>query len=106
MSSPTPEQVSIVPQTLNLLPTADRPSIQIAQAHGKPYPPQEQALGETPTILPDAPICAAFLFLFICAAAGHMTLFRLNLSRGKKFIISGMVFGRYKIEIPARSLAG
>ncbi|KAK5131604.1 hypothetical protein LTR08_000791 [Meristemomyces frigidus] len=66
---------------------------EVAQQHGTPYPPQEQALGETPSIMPDVPICAVFLFLFVCAAAGHMTLFRLNLSRGKKFILSGMMFG-------------
>ena len=66
---------------------------QIAKAHGAPYPPQEQALGETPSVMPDVPICAVFLFMFITAAAGHMTLFRLNLSRGKKFVLSGMVFG-------------
>jgi len=72
---------------------------QIAQEHGTPYPPQEQALGETPSLLPDAPICAVFLLLFICAAAGHMTLFKLNIHRGKKFILSGMVFGEQNRDL-------
>ncbi|EMC91525.1 hypothetical protein BAUCODRAFT_38635 [Baudoinia panamericana UAMH 10762] len=66
---------------------------QIALAHGAPYPPQEQALGQTPTILPDAPICAVFLFLFILSGAGHMFLLKYNAHKGKKFIICGMLFG-------------
>lgn len=54
--------------------------------------------------MPDVPICAVFLLLFICAAAGHMTLFRLNLSRGKKFVISGMLFGFCFTRIMATTL--
>ncbi|KAK0259750.1 hypothetical protein LTS09_005592 [Friedmanniomyces endolithicus] len=66
---------------------------QIAEAHGKPYPPQEQALGQTPSALPDAPICAVFLVLFILAGAGHMFLLKYNARKGRKFILCGMLFG-------------
>ncbi|KAI6816768.1 hypothetical protein KC332_g9541 [Hortaea werneckii] len=76
----------------------------VAQAHGKPYPPQEQALGETPSVIPDVPVCAVFLFLFLCAAAGHMGLFKFNMRRGKKFVISGMMFGFCFTRICATTL--
>ncbi|KAK5683942.1 hypothetical protein LTS10_003805 [Elasticomyces elasticus] len=66
---------------------------QIAEDHGPPYPPQEQALGGIPSKLPDAPICAVFLFLFILAGAGHMFLLKYNARKGRKFIICGMLFG-------------
>lgn len=52
-----------------------------------------QALGETPHILPDVPISAVFLLLFIATGAGHMFLLKYNQRRGKKFVISGMLFG-------------
>ncbi|KAK4574722.1 hypothetical protein LTR86_001563 [Recurvomyces mirabilis] len=65
----------------------------IAEAHGAPYIPQEQGLGETPSILPDVPVCAVFLFLFILAGAGHMFLLKYNARHGRKFIICGMLFG-------------
>ncbi|KAK3073151.1 hypothetical protein LTR53_005533 [Teratosphaeriaceae sp. CCFEE 6253] len=44
-------------------------------------------------MLPDVPICAVFLFLFICAGAGHMFLLKYNARKGRKFIICGMLFG-------------
>lgn len=60
---------------------------------GPPYPPESQALGEVPSILPDIPINAVFLVLFIGAAIGHMGLFKLNMKRGKKFVFNAMIFG-------------
>lgn len=41
----------------------------------------------------DIPITAVFMFLFICCAATHMTIFQLNRRRGHKFIMSGLMFG-------------
>ena len=58
-----------------------------------PYPPTTAALGGVPTIIPDIPLSVIFLVLYIAGAASHMTIFRLNLARGHKFIISGMQFG-------------
>ena len=58
-----------------------------------PYPPKNAALGLTPTVGVDVPITAVFLFLFILGAIAHMTIFQLNMRRGHKFIMSGMMFG-------------
>lgn len=58
-----------------------------------PYPPKNAALGLTPTVGVDVPITAVFLFLFILGAISHMTIFQLNMRRGHKFIMSGMMFG-------------
>lgn len=58
-----------------------------------PYPPRYAGVGGRPTIGVDVPITAVFLFLFICGAAGHMTIFQLNRRRGHKFIMSALTFG-------------
>ncbi|KAI4267536.1 MAG: hypothetical protein L6R38_008217 [Xanthoria sp. 2 TBL-2021] len=58
-----------------------------------PYPPKTAGLGGTPTVHTDVPVTVIFLFLFICAAVAHMTIFQLNMRRGHKFIMSGMTFG-------------
>lgn len=50
-------------------------------------------MGGVPTVDTDVPITAVFLFLFICGAISHMTIFQLNNKRGHKFIMSGMLFG-------------
>ncbi|KAK5117378.1 hypothetical protein LTR62_005996 [Meristemomyces frigidus] len=65
----------------------------IASAHGTPYIPQEQGLGLTPSVLPDVPVAAVFLFLFTTAAATHMFLLKYNARKGKKFVLCGMLFG-------------
>ncbi|KAL8882285.1 MAG: hypothetical protein Q9192_007609, partial [Flavoplaca navasiana] len=58
-----------------------------------PYPPKTAGLGGVPTVHTDIPITAIFLVLFICGAVAHMTIFQLNMKRGHKFIMSGMMFG-------------
>ena len=58
-----------------------------------PYPATTAALGGLPTIGLDVPICAVLMVLFIIGAASHMTIFKVNMKRGHKFIISGMMFG-------------
>ncbi|KAL8812146.1 MAG: hypothetical protein Q9200_001263 [Gallowayella weberi] len=58
-----------------------------------PYPPKTAGLGGTPTVHTDVPITAIFLLLFILGAIAHMTIFQLNMKRGHKFIMSGMMFG-------------
>ncbi|KKY25043.1 hypothetical protein UCRPC4_g02100 [Phaeomoniella chlamydospora] len=60
---------------------------------GPPYAPTTASLGGSPTIHEDIPITAVFLFLFLCGAVGHMTVFQINKRRGHKFLISGMLFG-------------
>ncbi|KAK3062192.1 hypothetical protein LTS18_004631, partial [Coniosporium uncinatum] len=59
---------------------------------GPPYPPSEAALGGTPSIIPDVPITAVFLFLFTTGAAMHMTIFQLNKKRAHKFLMTLLVF--------------
>ena len=58
-----------------------------------PYPPTTASLGGSPTVALDVPVCAVFLALFICGAVSHMTILQVNLRRGHKFLISGMMFG-------------
>lgn len=58
-----------------------------------PYPPRGAILGGLPNRTLDVPVTAVFLVLFIMGAATHMTIFQVNLRRGRKFIPSAMVFG-------------
>ncbi|KAJ5584867.1 uncharacterized protein N7459_004667 [Penicillium hispanicum] len=60
---------------------------------GGPYAPTTASLGEVPTVHVDIPICAVFLVCFLSAGIGHITILRRNLSRGHKFIPSGVTFG-------------
>lgn len=62
-------------------------------ARHPPYPPTTAGLGGIPTVDLDVPITAVFLFFFILGAIGHMAIFQLNMRRGHKFIMSGMIFG-------------
>lgn len=66
-----------------------------------PYPPTVAGLGGRPTITLDDPIVAVFLVLFVIGAAMHMTILQVNLRRGKKFIMSGMLFGFCMARITA-----
>ena len=59
-----------------------------------PYPPMTQSLGGIPSVIPDIPVTSVFLFLFIVGGAVHMKTFRQNMKDGKKFIMSGMTFGK------------
>jgi len=72
-------------------------------SHG-PYPPTLASLGGTPTRNLDDPITAVFLFLFVLGAIAHMTILQVNLRRGKKFIISGLLFGFCMARITATTL--
>lgn len=60
---------------------------------GGPYPSTEAGLGGLPTIIPDIPVCAVFIFLYICFAATNMTIFQLNRRKRHKFVLSAMLFG-------------
>ncbi|KAI9803388.1 MAG: hypothetical protein M1833_000907 [Piccolia ochrophora] len=66
---------------------------QMASPASPPYPPQNASLGGVPTVKVDVPITAIFLVLFICGAVAHMTILQVNLKRGHKFIMSGLIFG-------------
>ena len=58
-----------------------------------PYPPTTASLGGLPTVGVDVPLCGVFLALYIAAAVANMTILQVNLRRGHKFVISGMLFG-------------
>lgn len=58
-----------------------------------PYPPSTAAVGGRPTVSVDVPITSVFLFLYILGAIGHMTILQINLRRGHKFLMSGILFG-------------
>lgn len=59
---------------------------------GGPYPPDAAGPGGLPATLPDIPVCAAFIFLYLCFAVVNMTIFRLNSRRHHKFILSALLF--------------
>jgi hypothetical protein len=65
----------------------------VAQGLQSPYPPFAAGLGGSPTKTLDDPITSVFLVLFIIGAVTHMTILQVNLHRGKKFIMSGLLFG-------------
>jgi Protein of unknown function (DUF3112) len=49
--------------------------------------------GGVPTLGIDVPIAAVFLLLFIGSAVGHMTIFKINKKKGRKFVMSALMFG-------------
>jgi len=61
--------------------------------HGAPWLPNNWSLGGVPKKSVDVPITAVFLLLFVVGAATHMTILRLNLKRGHKFLFNGVLFG-------------
>lgn len=73
-------------------------------ASGPPYLPTTAQLGGLPTVPIDVPISAVLLFLFVCGAATHMTIFQLNQRRGHKFVFSAMTFGFCMARITALTM--
>lgn len=71
---------------------------------GPPYQKTIAILGEVPEPHVDVPICAVLIGIFAIGAAGHMALFRINLSRGHKFIPSAATFGFCMTRIMANVL--
>ncbi|KAK3332711.1 hypothetical protein B0T19DRAFT_353004 [Cercophora scortea] len=60
---------------------------------GPPYLPQVSMLGGTPTPIPDDPISAVLMAIFLVAAAANMYIYRTNKSRGHFFVFSALLFG-------------
>lgn len=58
------------------------------QRRGGPYLLNSAGLGGLPTVHADIPICAVFLFLYICFAVANGVLFRHNHRRHHKFMLS------------------
>ncbi|MCJ1443728.1 MAG: hypothetical protein MMC23_004228 [Stictis urceolatum] len=60
---------------------------------GGPYPSTTAGLGGLPSIIPDIPICAVLMVLYLCSAGTNITIFRRNNGRNHKFILSGLLTG-------------
>lgn len=60
---------------------------------GPPYTPTTATLGGVPTITTDIPIAAVLISIYGSFAITNMTILQLNLRRGHKFIVSGVMFG-------------
>lgn len=60
---------------------------------GPPYASPNAGIGGLPEIIPDVPISAVFLVLYLGFAIANMTILQINLRRQHKFIISGALFG-------------
>jgi hypothetical protein len=67
------------------------------QPSSGPYRPQTWALGGVADKHIDIPVTAVFLFLFICGAATHMTIFQINRKRGHKFVFNALLFGTSRL---------
>lgn len=61
-------------------------------------------MGGVPAVTPDIPASAVLLALFAVGALTHITLFRLSLRRGRKFIFSLLLMGFCFTRIAALSL--
>ncbi|KAL5341407.1 hypothetical protein BJX70DRAFT_358692 [Aspergillus crustosus] len=63
------------------------------QKRDGPYASPMAGLGGLPANIPDTPICAVFIVLYIGFAATNMTIFQINQKRNHKFVLSAMLFG-------------
>ena len=63
------------------------------QRRGGPYISNTAGLGGAPTIHTDVPVCAVFIFLYICFGITNSTIFRRNLHKHHKFILTIMLAG-------------
>ncbi|RWA12306.1 hypothetical protein EKO27_g2778 [Xylaria grammica] len=63
------------------------------QQSGPPYASRTAGVGGLPEVIPDIPISAVFLVLYLTSAITNMTILQINLRRQHKFIISGALFG-------------
>ncbi|KYK59468.1 hypothetical protein DCS_00598 [Drechmeria coniospora] len=83
---------------------AAAPTTSLQHVQGPPYPPQGAALGGRPTTTVDVPLSSVFLLLFAISAAAHMTVLQRNNRRGRKFLLSGVLFGFSMARIVANIL--
>ncbi|KAL9059446.1 MAG: hypothetical protein Q9162_001144 [Coniocarpon cinnabarinum] len=71
---------------------------------GPPYPPMTQSLGTPPSPIPDAPVTAVFLVLFLFTGLMHMRLFVGNKKKEHKFVFSAAMFAFCTIRVISTSL--
>lgn len=65
----------------------------VLEKRGGPYASTTAGMGGLPSVIPDVPVCAVFLALYIAFAATNMTIFQINRRRNHKFVLSAMMFG-------------
>lgn len=63
------------------------------EKRGGPYASTTASMGGLPGVIPDIPVCAVFMALYITFAVINMTIFQKNRRRGHKFVLSAMMFG-------------
>ncbi|KAH6419491.1 hypothetical protein HBI14_088680 [Parastagonospora nodorum] len=83
--------------------SADSPGVRML-SQGPPYAPRNQGLGGNPEVIPDVPITAIFLVLYLVFGIIHIKIFKANKGRGHKFIFNGAILGLCKIRIITMSL--
>ncbi|KAF4636269.1 hypothetical protein G7Y89_g1819 [Cudoniella acicularis] len=66
---------------------------QLSRRSGGPYSSDNAGIGGLPSIIPDIPICAVFIAIYICFAATNQLIFRTNHRRHHKFVLSLLLFG-------------
>ncbi|KAI1373323.1 hypothetical protein F4677DRAFT_430089 [Hypoxylon crocopeplum] len=67
----------------------------MSQQHraGPPYASTAAGVGGVPSTIPDVPVSAVFVALYVTFAVANMTIFQLNNRRGHKFVPSAALFG-------------
>ena len=73
-------------------------------SQGPPYAPRNQGLGGNPEVIPDVPITAIFLVLYLVFGIIHIKIFKANKGRGHKFIFNGAILGMSHILLYLNSL--
>lgn len=63
------------------------------QPKGPPYAPRTASFGGLPSVIPDIPVCAVLLAIYIAFAATNMTIFQINRRRHHKFLPTVFIFG-------------
>ncbi|KAF1841944.1 uncharacterized protein K460DRAFT_319525 [Cucurbitaria berberidis CBS 394.84] len=71
---------------------------------GPPYRSNTAGLGGKPELIPDVPISAVFLALYLIFGVIHIKIFKNNKGRGHKFVFNGAILGLCKIRIITMSL--
>ncbi|KAF3030319.1 hypothetical protein E8E12_000210 [Didymella heteroderae] len=68
------------------------------QNRGKPpYSPTNAGLGGSPDVIPDIPITAVFLVLYLSLGVVHIKILKSNKDRGHKFIFNGDLLGKLRL---------
>jgi hypothetical protein len=59
-----------------------------------PYAPTHAGLGGFPDVIPDVPVSAVFLVLYLILGVVHIKILKSNKGRGHKFIFNGALLGK------------